>query len=151
VVWYIALTFFKSEYMSRIRVAHLFTSRSSTSLWFQRHGYFFPALARSSAAIALTSASLMANFDVRFSMIMSWLQWSHLWLYYLQLGFRWSHLWLYYRQLGFRWSHLWLYYLQLDLTSSLSSFLEGIVTTVRVRKVFSLCRQILKDIIMANQ
>jgi hypothetical protein len=37
------------------------------------------------------------------------------------------------------------------LTSSLSSFLEGIVTTVRVRKVFSLCRQILKDIIMANQ
>jgi hypothetical protein len=51
----------------------------------------------------------------------------------------------------FRWSH-WLYYLQLDSHQQLlSSFLEGIVTTVRVRKVFSLCRQILKDIIMANQ
>jgi hypothetical protein len=47
-----------------------------------------------------------------------------------------GHLWLYYRQLGFRWSHR--LYLQLDFSSSLSSFLEGIVTTVRVRKVFSL-------------
>jgi hypothetical protein len=126
--------FFKSEYMSqRIRVAHLFTSRSSTSLWFQRHGWFFLRWS-DVAAIALTSA-LMANFDVRFSMIMSLAAMVASWLYYLQLGFRWSHLWLYYRQLGFRWSH-WLYYLQLDLTSSLSSFLEGIVTTVRSESIF---------------
>jgi hypothetical protein len=63
------------------------------------------------------------------------------------------HLWLYYRQLGVPMvASLAVLFATRLLTSSLSSsFLEGIVTTVRVRKVFSLCRQILKDIIMANQ
>jgi hypothetical protein len=98
----------------------------------------------------LTSASLMANFDVRFSMIMSLAAMVASLAVLSAARVRWSHLWLYYRQLGFRWSHLWLYYLQLDFSPALWA-LEGIVTTVRVRKVFSLCRQILKDIIMANQ